>query len=156
MDEQRAHARNPTDLPLSLDVVQLIERASDESTRRHHEYVGTEHLVLALSRQDDAATPLLVLGVDLQRVYTLVDETIRRGIAPVTTDIERPFTSRTKQAFSLAAAAAHELGHSRIDVPHLLVGLMRERLNIGAQVLADQGLTEERAFEFARDSGASR
>ncbi len=108
----------------------------------------------ATSRQDDAATPLLVLGVDRQRVYTLVDETIRRGIAPVTTDIERPFTSRTKQAFSLAAA--HELGHSRIDVPHLLVGLMRERLNIGAQVLADQGLTEERAFEFARDSGASR
>ena len=155
MDEDRAQPRNPTDLPLSLDVVHLLDRASEESVLRDHEYVGTEHLLLALSQLEDAAAPLLALGIERRRVYTLIDETIRRGNAPVASDIERPFTSRTKEAFSLAAAAAHELGHSRIDVPHLLVGLMREGLNIGAQALADQGLTEERAFEFARDRGAS-
>lgn len=154
MDEHRAQTRNPTDLPLGLDVVHLVDRASEESVLRDHEYVGTEHLLLALSHLQDAASPLVALGIDRRRVNTLIDETIRRGNAPVASDIERPFTSRTKQAFSLAAAAAHELGHSRIDVPHLLVGMMRERLNIGAQVLADQGLTEERALEFARDRGA--
>ena len=156
MDEQRAHALNPTDLPFSPDVVHLIDRASDESARRYHEYIGTEHLVLALSQEDDAASPLLALGIERQRVYTLVDETIRRGSAPVAPDIERPFTFRSKRAVSFAAAAANELGHSRIDVPHLIVGLMRERLNIGAQVLADHGLTEERAFDFAREADASR
>ena len=155
MDEHSAQARNPTDLPLGLDVVHLVDRASEESVLRDHEYVGTEHLLLALSQLDDAAAPLLALGIERRRVYTLIDDTIGRGKAPVASDVERPFTSRTTQAFSLAAAAAHELGHSRIDVPHLLVGLMRDPSTIGAQVLTDQGLTEERALEFARDRGAS-
>ena len=153
MDEQRAQSRNPTDLPFSLDAVHLIDRANAESARRNHEYVGTEHLVLALSQQDDAS--LAALGIERHRVYTLLDETIRRGNAPASSAIQRPLTSRTRQAFSFAAAAAHELGHSRIGVPHLLVGLMRDRDTIGAQVLADQGLTEARAFEFARDSDGS-
>src|SRR5215467_3483328 len=154
MDDERAQARNPTDLPLSVEVVRLIDRANNESARHDHEYIGTEHLVLALTQQDAPAEPLRALGIEPQRVYSKIDETIRRGTATVASSAERaerPFTSRTKQAFSFAAGVAQELGHARIEVPHLLVGLMRERLNIGAQVLADQGLTEERAFELARD-----
>jgi ATP-dependent Clp protease ATP-binding subunit ClpC len=151
MDEQRAQAENPTDLPFSLEMVRLLDRADNESAHHNHEYIGTEHLVLALSQQDAPAEPLLALGIDRHRVYTVIDETIRSDRDPIDSNVERPFTSRTQQAFSFAAAVAHELGHARIEVPHLLVGLMRERLNIGAQVLADQGLTEERALDFARD-----
>jgi ATP-dependent Clp protease ATP-binding subunit ClpC len=153
MDEQRAQSRNPTDLPLGLDVIHLITQANDESARRHHEYIGTEHLVLALSQPGGAAAPLLALAIEPQRLHTTVGNIIRRGKEPVPSDIERPLTSRTRQAFFLAATAARELGHSHIGVPHLLVGLMRERMNIGAQILADQGLTEQRAFELARDTG---
>jgi ATP-dependent Clp protease ATP-binding subunit ClpC len=156
MDDQHAQPRTPTDLPLGPDVVQLIARARDESVRHQHEYIGTEHLVLALSQADDVAAPLRALGIEPEQVYSLVDDTIRRGILPIAADVQRPFTSRTKQSFSFAAAVARELGRSRIEVPDLLVGLMRERLNIGAQVLADRGLTEERAFEFARVSGGSQ
>ena len=154
MDEQRAQARNPTDLPLGVDVIHLITQANDESARRQHEYIGTEHLVLALSQPGNAAMPLLALAIEPQQLYTMIGNTIQRGKNPVRSDIERPLTSRTKQAFFLAATAARELGHSHIGVPHLLVGLMRERMNIGAQVLADQGLTEQRALELARDIGA--
>ena len=153
MDEERAQARNPTDMPLSIDVVHLISQANAESAHSQHEYIGTEHLLLALSQQGAAATPLLALSVEPTQVCRVVGDTIRRGVAPVASDIERPLTFRTKQAFLLAAAAARELGHSRIGVPHLLVGLMRERMNIAAQVLADQGLTEQRAFELARETG---
>jgi len=153
MDEQRAQARNPTDLPLGLDVVHLITQANDESARRQHEYIGTEHLVLALGQQGGAATPLLALAIEPQQLYTTVGNIIQHGRDTLPSDIERPFTSRTRQAFFLAATAARELGHSQIGVPHLLVGLMRERMNIAAQVLADQGLTEARAFEFARQAG---
>ena len=156
MEQRQAYPGNPADLPLSPDVAQLIARASDESARHQHEYIGTEHLMLALSRADDAAAPLRALGIERQQVCSRLDDTIRRGNAPVASDLQRSFTSRTKQSFSFAAAAARELGHSRIEVPHLLVGFMREGRNIAAQVLADQGLTEERAFEFARDSGASQ
>ena len=96
MDEQRMDAQNPADLPLSLDVVQLIDQARDESARCHHEYVGTEHLMLAMSLQDDAATPLRALGVERRQVYTLIDETIRRGSHPVASHIERPFTCTSR------------------------------------------------------------
>lgn len=154
MNGQPSQPTNPTDVPLSAAVLQLIARAKDESARLQHEYIGTEHLVLALSQQADDAAPLVALAVEPQRVYTLISETIGRGRVALASDIERPFTSRTKHAFSLAAESAHELGHRHIGVAHLLVGLMRERLNIGAQVLADRGLTEERAYEYARHSGA--
>ena len=110
--------------------------------------------MLALSRQAGDGAPLLALAVEPQRVSSLIDETIRRGTVALKPDIERPFTSRTKRAFSLAAESAHQLGHTHIGVADLLVGLLRERVNIGAQILADQGLTVERAFEFARHSGA--
>jgi len=135
-------------------VVQLIAQANNESASRQDEYIGTEHLVLALSQPGNAAMPLLALAIEPQRFYTMIGNAIQRGRAPVRSDVERPLTSRTKQAFSLAATAARELGHSHIGVPHLIVGLMRERVNIGAQVLADQGLTEQRAFELARETGA--
>jgi ATP-dependent Clp protease ATP-binding subunit ClpC len=155
MDDQLARSRNPTDLPLSADVIRLITVANDESTRRDHEYIGTEHLVLAMTEPSNSAASLLALSVEPERVHTLIDDTIRRGNRALPADLERPFTSRTKDAFSLAAAAAHELGHSHIGVPHLLGGLMREQKNIGAQVLADSGLTAERAFELAKDTGAA-
>jgi len=155
MDEQLARSRNPTDLPLSADVIRLITVANDESRRREHEFIGAEHLLLAMTEPNNWSPSLLALAVEPERIHTLIDDTIRRGDRALPADLERPFTSRTKEAFSLAAAAAHELGHSHIGVPHLLVGLMREQKNIGAQVLADSGLTAERAFELARSSEAT-
>jgi len=153
MEEQRARSKNPTDLPLSQDVVRLIAAANDESTRRHHEYIGTEHLMLALTEPGVETPSLAALEIEPRRIHTLVDDTIERGNRPLPADLDRPFTTRTKEAFSLAAAAARELGHSEVAVPHLLVGLMREEKNIAAQVLTDSGLTAERAFEFARGAG---
>ena len=155
MDEQRSRSRNPTDLPLSADIVRLITVANDESTRRQHEYIGTEHFMLALTHQADAAATLVALAIEPERIETLIDETIVRGNRPIAAEVQRPFTSRTNKAFSLAADAARELGHAQIGVPHLLVGLMRERANVAAQVLTDSGLTVERAFEFARGAGAT-
>ena len=144
-------ATNPADLPLSAATLQLISDANDEAARLQHEYIGTEHLVLALSQLTGDASPLPALVVEPQRVYTRISEIVRRGSVGAGPDIERPFTSRTKQTFSLAAESARELGHTHVGVSHVLVGLMRERMNIGAQVLRDEGLAEDRAYEFARE-----
>lgn len=154
MEEQRAHSKNPTDLPLSAEVVRLITVANDESIRRRHEYIGTEHFMLALTHQADTSATLVALAIEPQRIEAIIDETIRSGDRPIAANIERPFTTRTNQAFSLAADAARELGHTQIGVPELLVGFMREQKGIAAQVLTDSGLTADRAFEFARGAGA--
>jgi ATP-dependent Clp protease ATP-binding subunit ClpC len=155
MNAKRTSGTNPTDMPLSEAVLRLLADASDESARLRHEYIGTEHLVLALSRPTGDTSPLVALSVEPKRVHTMIEETIGRGRAAVAPRINRPLTSRTKTAFSFAAESARALGHAHVGVADLVVGLMRERMNIGAQVLAGEGLTEERALEFARQSAAS-
>jgi ATP-dependent Clp protease ATP-binding subunit ClpA len=156
MEERLARAKNPTDVPLAPDLVRLIAEANEESVRQQHEFIGTQHFVLAVTHRADSPVMLRALALEPDRVTMAIDETVQRARNPVRADIDRPFTSRTKQAFSYAAATAHELGHSQISVPDLLVGIMRERKNIGAQVLAAHGLTEERALQFAREAGAAR
>jgi hypothetical protein len=61
--------------------------------------------------------------------------------------VDPPFSESVNQL--LAAARQRELG-----VEHLIVGLMQERLNVGAQALAQHGVTLERALEHARQAGA--
>ena len=150
MGETRPAERSATELPFAEAVRELIADARNESARLGHEYVGTEHLVLALSHQAGDAAPLPVLGIDPDRVYTAMTGIIQRGRSATEPSLERPFTSRTQRAFALAAESARELGHAQIGVPHVVVGLLRERMNIGALVLADQGLTAERAYDYAR------
>ncbi len=156
MDAARSEGLNPSNLPFSEELHRLLTDASGESARLQHEYIGTEHLVLALTRQTDYGAPLPALGVDPRRVRTLIDETVRPGRTVLGSDLDRPFTSRTKRALSLAAESARALGHTQVGPAHVLVGLLREGLNIGAQVLAHEGLTAEQAYEFARRSGAEK
>jgi ATP-dependent Clp protease ATP-binding subunit ClpC len=132
-------------VPLADDTLRLIADARQESIRMRHEYIGTEHLGLALAHTDagGASSPLAEFGVDAARAYQLLENTVRGGRDPVPADLDRPFTSRTKQAFTYAGEAAQAFGQSRVGVGHVLYGLMREGENIGAQVLHDQGLTAE-------------
>ena len=152
MDRKHPEATNPGGVPLSVAALQVIADAKQESARRQHEYIGIEHFVLALSQRTGDAAPLPALAVDAQRVYTTISDIIQHGSSALTPDAERPLTSRTKTALSLAAESARQLGHSHIGVADLLVGLMREGRNIGAQVLAGEGLTVDRANDYARQN----
>lgn len=163
---------SPDDLPLTHDALELLARAADEAGRLGHEYVGTEHLVFAMSRPQNGpqsgpqggpqggprggpvATLLTGAGVDLDAVWRTLAGVVSPGPArPAGApggEHHRPYTSRTQRAFALAAESARELGHARIRSIHLLVGLMREGRNPGAQVLAHHGLTAEAAHDGAR------
>ncbi|HEY9516507.1 MAG TPA: Clp protease N-terminal domain-containing protein, partial [Gemmatimonadaceae bacterium] len=67
----------------------------------------------------------------------------------------RPYTSRTQQAFAFAAASARAAGHAEVGVEHLLVGLLRERKNFGAQVLQHCGLTVDQAVAHVQRLGTN-
>jgi ATP-dependent Clp protease ATP-binding subunit ClpC len=144
-------------VPLAADTLRLIDHARQESIRMRHEYIGTEHILLALTRDDvdRVPSPLAELGVDVARANQLVEQTIRGGRDPLRKDLDRPFTSRTKQVFVFAEEAARELGQSHVDVGHVVYGIMREQRGIAAQVLHDQGLTAELVEDKIR-RGANR
>ena len=135
---------------------QLLDDARTEAERLGHEYIGTEHVVLALTRDADGANVLTRFGVDRERVRTTIEGIVQSGKAPLPRAATRPYTSRTRQAVGLAVECAETAGRTAVDVEHLVVGLLREQMNVGAQVLQDHGLTVERAESAVRHGDSER
>lgn len=127
-------------------VRKVLAMAREESARLHHEYVGTEHMLLGLIHEGEgvAATMLQNLDVDLDEIEQLINETVKKGTA-THTGPDLPYTSRAKKVLELAMTEAREVNHSYVGTEHLLLGLIREQKGIAAQVLHDAGVTTENA-----------
>ena len=128
-------------------VRKVLAMAREEAARLHHEYVGTEHILLGLIREGEgvAATVLQNLSVDLDEIQQKIEETVKKGKAAQTTGPDLPYTSRAKKVLELAMSEARELNHSYVGTEHLLLGLLREEKGIAAQVLTDAGVNLEAA-----------
>ncbi len=128
-------------------VRKVLAMAREEAARLHHEYVGTEHILLGLIREGEgvAAAVLQNLSVDLEEIQQKIEETVKKGKAAQTTGPDLPYTSRAKKVLELAMAEARELNHSYVGTEHLLLGLLREEKGIAAQVLTDTGVNLEAA-----------
>src|SRR6201996_8351200 len=128
-------------------VRKVLAMAREEAARLHHEYVGTEHILLGLIREGEgvAATVLQNLSVELEDIQQKIEETVKKGKAGQTTGPDLPYTSRAKKVLELAMSEARELNHSYVGTEHLLLGLLREEKGIAAQVLTDAGVNLEAA-----------
>jgi ATP-dependent Clp protease ATP-binding subunit ClpC len=131
------------------DALALLAEANREAARLHHEYIGTEHIVLALTDRDVAVVTAALerSGVDRRQVYHSISGIVASGRDTQPPEQKRPFTSRTKTSIAFAADSARTMGHPKIAPEHLLLGLLREKMNIGAQVLHGHGLTVESATQ---------
>lgn len=135
-------------LPFTPAARRLLVTARREADRLHHEYIGTEHLVLALTRQSNDAALLVRLGVDCDRVRRLLEETVRPGKAATPAHAVLPYTSRTRKSFAIAAETAQAARVPGVGVEHILVGLYGEGKNIGAEILRRCGLTAAQVGEI--------
>jgi ATP-dependent Clp protease ATP-binding subunit ClpC len=129
----------------------VLANARDEAENLHHEYVGTEHILLGLARDAElvqgegiAAAVLRNLGVDINEIRHLTLETVPRGWAHHAGP-DFPYTSRGKKVIELAMNEASDLNHSYVGTEHLLLALLREEKGIAAQVLNKLGVTVENA-----------
>ncbi len=113
-----------------------------EALRLGHDYIGTEHLLLGLIREDSgiAADILKALDVDLKKIRQEVEKLVSHGTA---TDVQLPFTPRGKKFLELALEEASNLGHNYIGTEHLLLGLIGEQEGIAAEVLDNIGVDIE-------------
>ena len=124
----------------------VLSRAREEAARLHHEYVGTEHILLGLMREDGgvSAAVLEALRVDTVAVAAMVESTVKHGnAAGHQTDL--PYTSRAKKVLELAMGEARALHHTYVGTEHLLLGVIAEEKGIAAQVLYEHGVRLDRA-----------
>jgi ATP-dependent Clp protease ATP-binding subunit ClpA len=122
---------------------QVVVLAQEEARTLKHDYVGTEHLLLGLLREEHglAARALESLDITVERVRAQVVQIVGAG-EELTAD-QIPFTPRAKQVLELALREAMNLGHNYIGTEHILLGLIREDEDIAVGILLDFGAGSE-------------
>ncbi len=121
----------------------VLVLAQEEAQRFQHNYIGTEHLLLGLVREEEgiAAQVLSNLGIEVDQVRHAVEAIIGRGERLVLGELG--LTPRAKKVMELAMDEARRLNHRFIGTEHLLLGLIREGEGIAAGVLENLGLQLE-------------
>jgi ATP-dependent Clp protease ATP-binding subunit ClpC len=123
---------------------QVVVLAQDEARALKHNYIGTEHLLLGLLREEEgvAARALESLDVTVEAVRAQVERIIGQGDEVTLGQI--PFTPRAKKALELSLREALTLGHQYIGTEHVLLGLVRVEDGVAARILLDFGADAEK------------
>ena len=125
-------------------VRKVLHIAREEAARMQHEYVGTEHILLAILREGEgvAAATLINLGVNFDEVTQHVHNLVKKGAYRGDTH-DLPYTSRAKKILEFSMSEARELNHHYVGTEHLLLGVLREEKGIGAKALIEVGIHVE-------------
>ncbi len=122
---------------------QVVVLAQEEARKLRHGYIGTEHLLLGLMRENGrAATTLGSQEVELQAVRDWVVESVGEGDEEPPAG-QLPLTPRMKKIFELALEDAQALGHNAIGTQHLLIALLHEGQGAALHALRALGAPPE-------------
>jgi ATP-dependent Clp protease ATP-binding subunit ClpC len=115
----------------------VVVLAQEEARTLKHNYIGTEHILLGLLREEEglAARVLESLDITTERVRAQVVRIV--GSGEEVTSGQIPFTPRAKKVLELALREALSLGHNYIGTEHILLGLVRENEGVAARILLD-------------------
>jgi ATP-dependent Clp protease ATP-binding subunit ClpC len=127
----------------------VLSLAHEEAERLHHNYIGTEHLLLGLIREEGgvAGRVLRELGLDPARVKETVERLTGVG-RHAGGKIE--LAPSTEQVLQLAIEEARRMGHHYIGTEHLLLGLVRQGEGVAIDVLRRLGITPEQVRRQTR------
>ena len=125
--------------------------AQEEARQLNHPYIGTEHLLLGLLREQQgiATTALADLGISLDGVRQQVAETIGRGAQSPGSHL--PFTPSAKKAIERSFEEGLKLRHDHLGTEHILLGLLHESGDTAVQILValgtDAGVVRQQVLE---------
>ena len=126
----------------------VMQLAHQEASRFNHEYIGTEHILLGLIKEEKGlgARVLREMGVDARSIRTQVENLVTSG-TDIATMGRLPQTPRAKKALEYAMEEAQNLNHTYIGTEHILLGLLRQHDGVAAQVLMHLGVQLEEVRE---------
>src|SRR5215831_18529320 len=128
----------------------VLSLAQEEAERLRHNYIGTEHLLLGLMREEGgvAGRVLRDLGLEQRRVEELVEELTRATARTTNTALD--LSPGTKRVLELAVDEARRMGHHYIGTEHLLLGLVRQPEGVAIDVLKRLGVSPEEVRQQTR------
>ncbi len=123
---------------------EAVRLAQDEARDLGHDYIGTEHLLLGLLREEGgvAANALEQLNLDQARLRARIDEIVGRGTGTPPGYVR--FTPRAKKILELALREALSLRHDYIGTEHILLAILRDGEGVAAESLHEQGIDEQK------------
>jgi ATP-dependent Clp protease ATP-binding subunit ClpA len=115
----------------------VVVLAQEEARGFRHNYIGTEHILLGLLREEEglAARVLESLKIPVEEVRAQVARIVGQGDEVTIGQI--PFTPRAKRVLELALREALSIGHNYIGTEHILLGLVHENGGVAARILLD-------------------
>lgn len=136
-----------------------LAAAREEAARLNHGYIGTEHLLLGIAKEEEgiAAEILSEEGLEVEKIRERIEELVSPNEpgSMETPPEQIPFTPRAAKAMHLAMNEANEMQHSHIGVEHLLLGLLAESEGVGAQVLTRMGADLDKLRERVRKASSA-
>jgi len=125
---------------------EVIRLSREEALRLGHDYIGTEHLLLAMIREGGgmAIRILRNLGVDLVRLQRTIEDSVR-SYGGTATIGNIPLTKQAERVLKLCYLEARGLKADVVGTEHLLLALLREIDTIAAQILAHFNVTYDAA-----------
>lgn len=142
-----AHGTEPDVLNLwTSEAWQSFEIAGVEASRFHHDFIGTEHVLLGLLESENSCVPnvLRKMGVSRETVRGEIEKIVGNG-PQSQTNRTPPYTPRAMKALKLAILEAKALRCDRVDAGHIFLGLLREGGGVAARVLSGLGVNATKA-----------
>lgn len=139
---------------LTNDAKAVLQYAQDAAQKFHHNYVGTEHILLGLVLNTDGIAGLLLnqLGLTPENVTRAIEQHVGWG---QDTPSKLRLTPRTKRAMELAVREANRLEQNYVGTEHMLAGILEEGSGMAVQILEDMDidpdLVSQRLSELMND-----
>ncbi|MEO0136309.1 MAG: ATP-dependent Clp protease ATP-binding subunit [candidate division WOR-3 bacterium] len=123
-------------------VRRILHYAREEALRFRHNFIGTEHLLLALIKEGEGvgAMVLINLGVELNELIKAIENSMSFGPGG---KIDVQLSDSAKRCLNYAMEEAKNLGHTYVGTEHLLLGIIRTEDSLGSQILASMGIDYE-------------
>lgn len=127
----------------------VLDWAHEEAAGFNHPFIGTEHLLLGLLREEEglAAQTLTALGLSLADARAAVGAFYARAVASglarrsdASATVERDYTWRTRNVLGLALDEAQRRGDGHVRTEHLLLALVRDGGGVGVEILDNAGV----------------
>lgn len=139
---------------LTNDAKAVLPYAQEAAQKFHHDYVGTEHILLGLVLNTDGIAGLLLnqLGLTPENVTRAIEQHVGWGQDSPT---KLRLTPRTKRAMELAVREANRLEQNYVGTEHMLAGILEEGSGMAVQILEDMDidpdLVSQRLSELMND-----